>query len=49
VGLLAGRDERRHVDMKLELMPIPVTEVDRAKACYAERLGFAVDVGGGAR
>jgi predicted enzyme related to lactoylglutathione lyase len=32
------------VDMKLELVPIPVTDVDRAKAFYAERLGFAVDV-----
>jgi predicted enzyme related to lactoylglutathione lyase len=30
--------------MKLELVPIPVTDVDRAKAFYAERLGFAVDV-----
>jgi predicted enzyme related to lactoylglutathione lyase len=32
------------VDMKLELVPIPVTDVDRAKAFYAEKLGFAVDV-----
>jgi predicted enzyme related to lactoylglutathione lyase len=32
------------VDMKLELVPIPVTDVERAKAFYAERLGFAVDV-----
>ena len=32
------------MDMKLELVPIPVTDVDRAKAFYAERLGFAVDV-----
>jgi catechol 2,3-dioxygenase-like lactoylglutathione lyase family enzyme len=30
--------------MKLELVPIPVTDVDRAKAFYAERLGFVVDV-----
>ena len=29
--------------MKLELVPVPVTDVDRAKAFYAERLGFAVD------
>jgi catechol 2,3-dioxygenase-like lactoylglutathione lyase family enzyme len=27
------------VDMKLELVPIPVSDVDRAKAFY-ERLGF---------
>jgi catechol 2,3-dioxygenase-like lactoylglutathione lyase family enzyme len=32
------------VDMKLELVPIPVTDVDRAKSFYADRLGFVVDV-----
>ena len=32
------------MDMKLELVPIPVADVDRAKAFYAERLGFVVDV-----
>jgi predicted enzyme related to lactoylglutathione lyase len=32
------------MDMKLELVPIPVTDVDRAKAFYAEQLGFTVDV-----
>ena len=32
------------MDMKLELVPIPVTDVDRAKAFYAEKLGFHVDV-----
>jgi predicted enzyme related to lactoylglutathione lyase len=31
------------VDMKLELVPIPVSDVDRAKAFY-EQLGFLVDV-----
>jgi predicted enzyme related to lactoylglutathione lyase len=30
--------------MKLELVPIPVTDVDRAKAFYADQLGFVVDV-----
>jgi predicted enzyme related to lactoylglutathione lyase len=30
--------------MKLELVPVPVTDVDRAKAFYVERLGFAADV-----
>jgi catechol 2,3-dioxygenase-like lactoylglutathione lyase family enzyme len=30
--------------MKLELVPIPVTDVDRAKTFYADRLGFVVDV-----
>ena len=32
------------MDMKLELVPIPVIDVDRAKAFYAEQLGFVVDV-----
>jgi len=32
------------MDMKLELVPIPVTDVDRAKAFYTERLGFVADV-----
>ena len=32
------------MDYKLELVLIPVTDVDRAKAFYAEQLGFAVDV-----
>jgi predicted enzyme related to lactoylglutathione lyase len=31
------------VDMKLELVPIPVADVDRAKAFY-EQLGFVADV-----
>src|SRR3954469_12689411 len=30
--------------MKLELVPVPVADVDRAKAFYAEQLGFVVDV-----
>jgi catechol 2,3-dioxygenase-like lactoylglutathione lyase family enzyme len=32
------------VDYKLELVVIPVSDVDRAKEFYAEKLGFAVDV-----
>jgi predicted enzyme related to lactoylglutathione lyase len=32
------------MDMKLELIPLPVTDVDRAKAFYVERLGFVEDV-----
>lgn len=32
------------MDMKLELVPVPVSDVDRAKAFYAEQLGFALDV-----
>jgi predicted enzyme related to lactoylglutathione lyase len=32
------------MDMKLELVPVPVTDVDRAKAFYADQLGFVLDV-----
>ena len=32
------------MDFKLELVLIPVADVDRAKAFYAERAGFTLDV-----
>ena len=32
------------MEWKLELVPIPVSDVDRAKAFYAERVGFNVDL-----
>jgi catechol 2,3-dioxygenase-like lactoylglutathione lyase family enzyme len=32
------------VDFKLELVVVPVSDVDRAKEFYVEKLGFAVDV-----
>jgi catechol 2,3-dioxygenase-like lactoylglutathione lyase family enzyme len=32
------------MDLKLELVLIPVTDVDRAKAFYTENLGFNLDV-----
>src|SRR3954471_6618196 len=28
----------------LELVPVPVADIDRAKAFYADRLGFTLDV-----
>jgi predicted enzyme related to lactoylglutathione lyase len=31
------------MDMKLELVPIPVADVDRAKAFYVEQVGFHAD------
>ena len=31
------------MDMKLELVPVPVSDVDRAKAFYVEKLGFNAD------
>jgi catechol 2,3-dioxygenase-like lactoylglutathione lyase family enzyme len=32
------------MDWKLEVVPIPVSDVDRAKAFYSEQVGFAVDL-----
>jgi catechol 2,3-dioxygenase-like lactoylglutathione lyase family enzyme len=32
------------MDMKLELVVIPVSDVDRAKSFYAEQVGFGLDV-----
>jgi predicted enzyme related to lactoylglutathione lyase len=31
------------MDFKLELISVPVSDVDRAKAFYSEKAGFAVD------
>ena len=31
------------MDMKLELVPVPVTDVDRAKAFYVDQVGFHLD------
>lgn len=31
------------MDWKLELVPIPVSDVDRAKAFYSDKVGFHVD------
>ncbi|HYP46908.1 MAG TPA: VOC family protein [Propionibacteriaceae bacterium] len=32
------------MEMKLELVPVPVTDVDKAKAFYTDQVGFVVDV-----
>lgn len=32
------------MDMKLEVVPVPVSNLDRAKDFYSRRLGFTVDV-----
>ncbi len=32
------------MDMKLELVLVPVTDVDRAKAFYTDKVGFTLDV-----
>jgi catechol 2,3-dioxygenase-like lactoylglutathione lyase family enzyme len=31
------------MEMKLELVPVPVSDVDRAKAFYVEKVGFHAD------
>ena len=32
------------MDWKLEVVPVPVSDVDRAKTFYADQLGFVVDL-----
>src|SRR5260221_3996099 len=32
------------MEMKLELVPVPVSDVDRAKAFYVEKVGFHADI-----
>ena len=32
------------MDWKLEVVPVPVADVDRAKAFYGEQVGFVVDL-----
>jgi predicted enzyme related to lactoylglutathione lyase len=39
----APRRKERHVDYKLELVAVPVSDVDRAKAFYTEQAGFNAD------
>ncbi len=31
------------MDMRFELVPIPVSDIDRAKAFYSEKVGFHID------
>jgi catechol 2,3-dioxygenase-like lactoylglutathione lyase family enzyme len=31
------------MDLRLEVVPIPVSDVDAAKAFYTERVGFGLD------
>jgi predicted enzyme related to lactoylglutathione lyase len=40
---LLTRNERHPMDWKLELVAIPVSDVDRAKAFYVEQVGFNAD------
>jgi predicted enzyme related to lactoylglutathione lyase len=38
-----GNKEESGMDWKLELVPVPVSDVDRAKAYYTDRVGFNLD------
>ncbi len=38
-----GKDTMTNMQMKLELVAVPVTDVDRAKAFYTEQIGFHDD------
>jgi catechol 2,3-dioxygenase-like lactoylglutathione lyase family enzyme len=42
-GLSVPLDTLRGMDWKIELVAIPVTDVDRAKAFYVEQVGFNAD------
>jgi predicted enzyme related to lactoylglutathione lyase len=35
--------ERKMIEMKLELIAVPVSDVDRAKAFYVDQVGFNAD------
>ncbi len=41
--VLPTTERRNDVDWKLELVFVPVSDVDRAKAFYADQVGFVVD------
>ena len=43
LDLALGRLESRPMDWRLELIAIPVSDVDRAKAFYVDQLGFNAD------
>jgi predicted enzyme related to lactoylglutathione lyase len=42
-GLSGVADNVHGMDWKLELIALPVSDVDRAKAFYADQVGFVVD------
>src|SRR3981081_2798425 len=39
----AQTDRTSRIDMKLEVVPIPVSDVDAAKAFYTAKVGFHLD------
>jgi catechol 2,3-dioxygenase-like lactoylglutathione lyase family enzyme len=43
VGSWAENERGQRMDWKLELVPVPVSDVDRAKAFYTDKVGFHAD------
>jgi catechol 2,3-dioxygenase-like lactoylglutathione lyase family enzyme len=41
--LLAKESEYPMTQMKLELVPVPVTDIDRSKSFYVDQVGFHLD------
>ena len=44
MALQPETDRKDAMDYKLELLPLPVSDVDRAKTFYNEKVGFEVDL-----
>ena len=44
LGMVCTGCKGADMDLKLELILLPVTDVDRAKAFYRDNVGFAVHV-----
>ena len=44
VALDEHKGAGKKMDMKLELVPVPVSDVERAKAFYVEKVGFNLDL-----
>jgi predicted enzyme related to lactoylglutathione lyase len=43
IGAPGASDYPAGMDMRLELVPVPVTDVDRAKRFYVDQVGFNAD------
>ena len=44
VSVARKTDRKDAMDYRLELVPLPVSDVDRAKAFYTEKIGFVEDL-----
>jgi catechol 2,3-dioxygenase-like lactoylglutathione lyase family enzyme len=43
VPRVGGRAYRRYMEMRLELVTLPVSDIDRAKEFYVDKVGFVAD------